>query len=169
MKVAVKRVSPPSDDKRWKLVDVTMRRNGYSAHALIETLHVVQNSFGYLDGRAMRYVARSLRIPLSRVYGVATFYHLFSLEPTGEHTCVVCTGTACYIKGAPDLIDAVEDQYDVSIGGTTADGRLSLLSARCLGACGLAPAVVVDGEIRGRQTSEALLQEIGEATCNSTT
>jgi hypothetical protein len=93
--------SLPSADKRWKIVDATARRYGREPHALIETLHTVQESFGYLDETALRYVAGSLKLPLSRVYGVATFYHFFTLKPKGKHTCVVCTGTACYIKGAP--------------------------------------------------------------------
>ncbi len=151
---------PPSNDKRWKLVDVAMRRNGYSGHALIETLHTVQDCFGFLDDVSMRYVASSLRLPTSKVYGVATFYHLFTLKPQGEHTCVVCTGTACYIKGANHLLEGIEDRYKIHPGQTTKNGSLSLLSARCLGACGLAPAAVVDGKVVGNQTTEELLTEI---------
>ena len=97
-------VAPPSDDKRWRIVDVTMRRHGYAPSALIEALHAVQESFGCLDEPGLRYVAASLRVPLSRVFGVATFYHYFSLKPQGDHTCVVCTGTACYIKDSPALL-----------------------------------------------------------------
>ncbi|MAT68117.1 MAG: hydrogenase HoxE [Planctomycetaceae bacterium] len=154
---------PPDDDKRWKIIDVTMRRNGYSGHALIETLHKVQDCFGFLDDVALRYVARSLRLPLSKVYGVATFYHLFTLKPQGEHTCVICTGTACYIKGANDLVDGVHERYHAKPGQTTGDHKLSVLSARCLGACGLAPAAVVDGKMLGKQAADALLAEIEKA------
>lgn len=155
---------PPSEDKRWKLVDVTMRRNGYASHALIETLHRVQGLFGFLDETAMQYVAESLGLPLSKVYGVATFYHLFSLKPKGRHTCVVCTGTACYIKGADALIDGIRDRYDVSLGETTADGELSLIGARCIGACGLAPAAVVDGTVLGNLGVDAMLTAIDKVT-----
>lgn len=77
-----------------------MRRNGYTPDALIETLHTVQNAFGYLDGASLRFVVRELDIPLSKVYGVATFYHAFTLKPEGHHRCVLCLGTACYIKGS---------------------------------------------------------------------
>lgn len=139
----------PSDDKRWKIVQATMRRNGFSRNAMIETLHTVQSSFGYLDEPALRYVAASLRVPLSAVYGVATFYHLFTLKPKGEHTCVVCTGTACYIKGSPQILKRLHERCGIRDGETTEDGRLSLLTARCIGACSMAPAIVLDSEMRG--------------------
>lgn len=119
--------SPPSEDKRWRLVDATMRRHGRQSHALIESLHTVQESFGYLDEEALQYVAAVLRVPLSQVYGVATFYHFFTLKPQGEHTCVVCTGTACYIKGAASILAAIAHAEDVKPGETTEDGKLSLL------------------------------------------
>jgi len=160
MSLQVNRPESPSDDKRWKLVNAAMRRNGDDARALIETLHAVQESFGYLDEAALRYVAKSLRTPLSRVYGVATFYHFFTLKPKGQHTCVVCTGTACHIKGAPKLLAALDRKYDVKPGQTTSDGRLSVLSARCIGSCGLAPAAVVDGKVMGNLTPEALLDSV---------
>jgi hypothetical protein len=80
----------PSDDKRWKIVNGTMRKNGFARHALIETLHTVQSAFGYLDDDSIRFVARSLRVPLSQAYGVVTFYHYFSLKPPGKHTITVC-------------------------------------------------------------------------------
>ncbi|MGB9605643.1 MAG: NAD(P)H-dependent oxidoreductase subunit E, partial [Bryobacteraceae bacterium] len=127
------RAAPPSDDKRWKIVDATMRRLGYRRDALIEALHSVQEAFGYLDEESLRYVARSLRLPLSAVYGAATFYHFFTLKPPGRHTCVVCTGTACHIKGAPELLGVIEREYGVKPGQTTPDGKLSLLTARCVG------------------------------------
>jgi len=143
-------IAAPSDDKRWRVVDAVMKRHGFAPSALIEALHAVQQSFGYLDDPSLRYVARSLMVPCSRVFGVATFYHFFSMKPHGEHTCVVCTGTACYIKDSPALLAAVGEALDVSPGGTTADGKLSLLTARCLGTCGLAPAAVLDGQVVGR-------------------
>ena len=127
---------------------------------LIETLHTVQEAFGYLDETALRYVAVSLRVPLSRAYGVATFYHFFTLKPAGEHTCVICLGTACYIKGAPQLVDTVKRDLGIAPGGTTTDGKVSVLSARCLGSCGLAPAVVYDNEVAGKVTSEQLRQQL---------
>jgi bidirectional [NiFe] hydrogenase diaphorase subunit len=142
------------------MVNGTMRRNGYAGHALIETLHTVQDVFGYLDDPSMQYVAESLNLPLSKVYGVATFYHLFTLKPKGKHTCVVCTGTACYIKGAGELLEGLSSKYDVEIGGTTEDDELSVLGARCIGACGLAPAVVLDGQVLGNLSVEELLEKV---------
>jgi len=129
---------------------------------LIETLHTVQEAFGYLDEDAMKYVAASLRVPLSRAYGVATFYHFFTLKPAGEHTCVVCMGTACYIKGAPQLLETVERELGVSPGQTTGDGKVSVLTARCLGSCGLAPAVVYDREVAGKVTTPAMREQLGK-------
>lgn len=154
----------PSDDKRWKLVNATMRRNGYADHALIETLHSVQDAFGFLDEGSLRFVAASLDLPLSKVYGVATFYHLFTLKPKGRHACVVCTGTACYIKGAGGLVERLQERYDINPGETTEDDRLSLLTARCVGACGLAPAIVIDGDVLGKLDSESLIAKLEELT-----
>jgi bidirectional [NiFe] hydrogenase diaphorase subunit len=152
----------PSDDKRWKLVNATMRRNGYAGHALIETLHSVQDAFGFLDEGSLRFVAASLDLPLSKVFGVATFYHLFTLKPKGRHSCVVCTGTACYIKGAGTLVEHLQRRYDINPGETTEDDRLSLLTARCVGACGLAPAIVIDGDVLGKLDSESLIAKLEE-------
>lgn len=154
------KVPLPSDDRRWRLVRATMRRHGYAQSALIETLHTVQESFGYLDDTALRYVSEALHVPLSRVYGVATFYHFFLLKPAGEHSCVVCMGTACYIKGGPAILNAIEKEFLIKSGQTTADGMLSLLTARCLGACGLAPAVVLDGKILGKVDHSQVLEQI---------
>jgi bidirectional [NiFe] hydrogenase diaphorase subunit len=156
------RPDPPDGDKRWKIINATMRRHGYAKSALIETLHTVQESFGFLEKKALDYVASSLRLPPSLVYGVATFYHFFTLKPQGEHTCVVCTGTACYIKGAGEILDALEERYNVKPGQTTDDGKLSVLTARCLGACSLAPAVVFDGEVAGNLGPTDVLNRIEE-------
>jgi bidirectional [NiFe] hydrogenase diaphorase subunit len=142
--------SAPSDDKRWRQVDVRMRRLGYRPDGLIEVLHTTQEVFGYLDDEALLYVGDCLGVPPSKVYGVATFYSHFALKPQGLHTCVVCTGTACYINGAAALLAEVRGLLGIEAGATTPDGRISLLKARCLGACSMAPAVVVDGEVHGK-------------------
>jgi bidirectional [NiFe] hydrogenase diaphorase subunit len=151
---------PPSTDKRWRIVETTMRRQGFDTHALIEALHSVQQAFGYVDEPAMRWVARSLRVPLSKVYGVATFYHHFTLKPQGKHSCIICLGTACYIKGSGQMMKEIGAKYRLKDGQTTEDGQLSLLSARCIGACGLAPAAVVDGEVVGKSNTQLLSQRL---------
>ncbi|MCZ7667258.1 MAG: bidirectional hydrogenase complex protein HoxE [Chloroflexi bacterium] len=156
------KVDLPSDDNRWKIVQGTMRRNGYQRHSLIETLHTVQESFGFLDEESLHFVAKSLRVPLSRVYGVSTFYHLFSLKPAGKHTCVTCTGTACYIKGAPNLLKTIEEKYGIKPEETTKDGTLSLLTARCVGSCSLGPVALIDGEVAGKLTAEQLIERLQE-------
>jgi bidirectional [NiFe] hydrogenase diaphorase subunit len=162
MTAVISKPAAPSMDKRWKIIESTARRHGYAGNCLIETLHTVQEVFGYLDEASLRFVAKLLRLPLSRVYGVATFYHFFTLKPPGKHTCVVCMGTACYIKGASQLVEAVEKEYKIKPGQTTSDGHLSLLTARCVGSCGLAPAVVFDGEVAGKLDSADFLKRIGE-------
>jgi len=140
----------PSQDKRWKIIDAKMRKLGYQPHALIETLHAVQQAFGFLDEVALKWVAKSLRVPPSKVYGVATFYNFFTLKPQGAHTCVVCLGTACYVKGSAEILSAIEAFAKIKSGETTPDKQLSLLTARCIGACGIAPTVVYDGNVAGR-------------------
>jgi bidirectional [NiFe] hydrogenase diaphorase subunit len=149
MPVASKKPPLPSDDKRWRIVAGTMRRHGFAREALIETLHTVQEYFGYLDKPALQFVAASLRVPLSQAYGVATFYHFFTLKPPGKHTCLVCLGTACYIKGAGQLLAAAEASLNVKAGETTLDGNVSLVTARCIGSCSMAPAFIFDGETAG--------------------
>lgn len=159
----LQKCDPPSEDKRWKIIAATMRKLGNERHALIEALHSLQQAFGYLDKPGLTYVAATLKIPLSKVFGVATFYNHFSLKPQGEHACVVCTGTACYIKGARELLTSIRAQQGVVPGETTPDGRLSVLTARCFGACGLAPVVVIDSDVIGRVTAELLQQKLSKA------
>jgi bidirectional [NiFe] hydrogenase diaphorase subunit len=150
----------PTDDKRWKIVETRMRRIGDRPAALIEALHAAQEAFGYIDNDALHYVGDTLGVPHSRVYGVATFYSFFTLKPEGEHTCVVCTGTACYINGAKDILAGLEKGLNVKPKHTTADGKISILTARCLGACSLAPAVVVDGEVKGKVNAAELVANL---------
>jgi bidirectional [NiFe] hydrogenase diaphorase subunit len=151
---------PPSDDKRWRIVEAAMRRQGFDSDAIIQALHAVQQAFGFIDKPSMQYVANCLRVSLAKVYGVVTFYHFFTLKPQGKHNCVVCLGTACYIKGSGKLLEAVEQKYHLKEGETTEDGELSLVVARCIGACGLAPATVIDGEVIGNPTATQLLNRI---------
>ena len=150
----------PSDDKRWRIVEMRMRRLGNRTDALIEALHSAQEAFGYIDDDALRYISDSLAVPPSKVFGVATFYHYFTLKPRGEHTCVVCTGTACYINGAMELLASIRAGLGVKPNETTADRRLSLLTGRCFGSCSLAPAAIVDGEVQGRVDARELVERL---------
>ena len=147
-------------DKRIKALDIAMKRNHYHQDALIEILHKAQESFGYLEPEILEYIARQLKLPLSRVFGVATFYHLFSLKPSGVHSCVVCLGTACYVKGGGKIISTMEEKLGIHAGETTSNNQVSLMTARCIGACGIAPAVVFDGTVTGKQDPETVLQKI---------
>uniref|UniRef100_B8HVQ5 NADH dehydrogenase (Ubiquinone) 24 kDa subunit n=1 Tax=Cyanothece sp. (strain PCC 7425 / ATCC 29141) TaxID=395961 RepID=B8HVQ5_CYAP4 len=149
-------------DRRFKPLDLAMKRQQYRPEALIEVLHKAQESFGYLEEEVLVYIARGLKLPLSRVYGVATFYHLFSLKPSGAHTCVVCLGTACYVKGSNKVAEGLEQELGIKVGETTPDGKISLMAARCVGACGIAPVVVFDGAVAGKQEPENTLARIKE-------
>lgn len=152
--------APPNQDKRWTLVDATMRRTGQDSHGLIETLHTVQDAFGYLDQDALRYVAMSLRVPLSRAYGVATFYHYFTLRPAGQHACTVCTGTSCHIKGSAQLLETAEDVLEFQFPNAGADARISLLSERCIGPCALGPVVLYDGQVTAEENATTLTKRL---------
>jgi bidirectional [NiFe] hydrogenase diaphorase subunit len=149
-----------SGDKRFKILEAHMKKHQFKHDALIEVLHKAQELFGYLEDDLLLFVAYKLKLPASRVYGVATFYHFFTLKPQGKHTCVVCLGTACYVKGANKLLAVVEEQTKVKAGETTPDNQISLLTARCIGACGIAPAVVYDGTVTPRQTPETAVAKL---------
>lgn len=150
----------PSGDERFALLDKTIRRARFAQDQLIELLHTAQDIFGHLSDDVLIYLARQLRLPPSRVYGVATFYQLFTFEARGSHSCTVCTGTACFVKGADDIVRTVSDAYAVPPGQTTDDGLLTLATARCVGSCGLAPVVVVDGVVHSHQSSESTLEAV---------
>ena len=150
----------PSGDKRFKILEVHMKKHQFRQDALIEVLHKAQELFGYLENDVLLFVAHHLKLPPSRVYGVATFYHYFTLKPQGEHTCVVCMGTACYVKGADKVVEAVQNELKIKVGETTPDNKVSLLTARCIGACGIAPAVTYDGQVAAKQSPQDTLAKI---------
>jgi len=158
----LQKLEPPSDDKRWKIIAATMRKLGNERHALIEALHSLQQAFGYLDKPGLTFIAASLKIPLSQVYGAATFYNHFTMKPQGQHICAVCTGTACHIKGAPELLISLAARQGIQPGDTTPDGKVTLLTGRCFGTCGLSPLVVIDGDIVGPVTTQLLQQRLKE-------
>jgi bidirectional [NiFe] hydrogenase diaphorase subunit len=157
----------PSDDDRYQVIDRTMKRFKYKKDALLEVLNSAQETFGYLSEDLLYYVSQQLKVPFVRVYGVATFYHMFTFEPLGEHNCIVCAGTACYVKGSEYIAQTLSEAFNVEAGGTTADGLFSLTMARCLGSCGLAPVVVLDGAVRGKETPEAVTRRVKELLASS--
>ncbi|MFM7635676.1 MAG: NAD(P)H-dependent oxidoreductase subunit E [Cyanobacteriota bacterium] len=143
-----------------------IRQQGGRGDALIEVLHRVQELEGYLSPASLRQVARGLGLPLSRVLGVASFYHLFRLEPPTPHRCAVCLGTACFVKGGADLARALERQLGVRLDDGAGNGIWALQHVSCVGACSQAPVLVVDGAMQTRlpvDEPEALLQRFAAA------
>lgn len=149
-----------SGDKRYKILETAMKRHQYKPDALIEILHLAQELFGFLENDLLLHIAKSLKLPPSSVYGVATFYQYFTLKPKGEHTCVICMGTACYVKGADQILSVLEKHAGIRAGETTPDNRMSLITARCIGACGIAPAVVFDRVVTGKVTPQTALEHV---------
>jgi len=145
--------SAATDSQLWRSVEIRMRQLGHRPEGLIEVLHTVQETFGHLPVEALARVAASLRVPLSTVYGVATFYAHFTLRPPGRHVCEVCTGTACHINGGEAVLAAVQDHLGTTVGTTTPD-RVTVITVRCPGLCNLAPVMVLDGVAAGRVTGE---------------
>jgi NADH:ubiquinone oxidoreductase subunit E len=143
-----------------------IRQQGGRGDALIEVLHQVQELEGHLSPAALRQVASGLSLPLSRVQGVASFYHLFRLEPPTPHRCAVCLGTACFVRGGADLAKALERHLGVRLDDAAGDGTWALQHVSCLGACGQAPVMVVDGVLQSRlpvDDPETLQQRLAEA------
>lgn len=156
-----------STDERLAIVGRYLRRVGHEQDQLIQALHVAQGVFGYLSEDVLAYVARTLRLPESRVYGVATFYHLFSFDPPGDHSCTVCTGTACHVKGADTIVSALSDEFGLAPGQTRKDGSFTLGTTRCLGSCGLAPMLVLDGEVHSHQDAASAVAAVRSVLADS--
>ena len=149
-------------DERFKSVEKTLKKLNYDRSALIEALHTAQETFGYLSNDTLKFIARRLKLPYSKVYGVATFYHFFKLKPLGKHTAVICMGTACYIKGADKILQQLENRFNIKAGETTKDGIISVLAARCVGACSLAPIVLYDEKPVGNLSLEQSIEKVEE-------
>ena len=127
---------------------------------LIAILHKVQDLYGYLDQGVMSEIAREMNIPTAHIWGVATFYHYFSLKPKGKHSISVCLGTACYVKGAEEILNTIRSELKIDFGQTSEDNLFTLQEARCLGACGLAPVIMIDDKIYGSLNPEMVLEII---------
>ena len=130
-------------------IDEICEEHGNDAGELINILHETQKTFGYLPHEVQVLVAKKLEIPVNRVNGVVSFYTFFTEKPKGKHIVSVCLGTACYVRGAEKVLDEAKKVLGIEVGQTTPDGIFSLDSLRCVGACGLAPVVLVDGKVFG--------------------
>lgn len=135
-----------------------VKHNPHPESYLIGILHKAQDLYGYLDRAVMDEVAFTMNIPTSHIWGVATFYHYFTLKPRGQHVISVCLGTACYIKGADKILNVIKEELKIEVGGTSEDNLFTLQEARCLGACGLAPVVMIDDKIYGNLTPKSVLK-----------
>lgn len=122
--------------------------------SLMSILHKGQSTFGYLPIEIQELISKKLNIPLSEIYGVVTFYSQFSTIPKGEHEIGLCLGTACYVRGAQDILAELEKELGIKAGGTTEDRKFSISETRCVGACGLAPVMSIDGEVYGKLTAK---------------
>lgn len=134
------------------IIDLYKNKEG----SLIQVLHAAQKIYGYLPLDLQQFIADSLDIPLSEVSGVVSFYSFFSVKPRGQHTIRVCLGTACYVRGGKKLVEHLIKTLNVELGGTTADGKFTFEVARCIGACGLAPAIMIDNVVYKQMTPAKL-------------
>ena len=147
-------------DKRRSMLEKILKEHNYQESSLLEILHSAQEIYGYLDKDLLIDISASLNLPPSHVYGVVTFYSFFKLRKQGEHVVTGCLGTACYVKGVEQIIEAIEQEFNFKRGGSTSDGKLSLLLTRCIGACAMAPNIVVDDEVIGKATVDEVIEKI---------
>jgi NADH:ubiquinone oxidoreductase subunit E len=149
-------------DDMWVQIDEIITTNRPVDGSVITVLRECQDIVGYLPIDLINYIGEGLGLPRSTVFGVATFYSLFSLQPKGRHTIKVCLGTACYVKGIKEVVDRIGREYQLEAGGTTEDRRFTLEAVRCLGACGLAPVAVVDDDIHGAVSAKQIINILEE-------
>ena len=156
MTVATAVTSHPSGDPRFGALDDTIKKYNAEPTALIQVLHAAQQLFGYLSADVIRYIAGALKLPVAHVYGVITFYHFFTMVPRGQHQILVCTGTTCHVRGARTLLERLQQHLGIKEGETTKDNLLSLHTARCIGACALAPAIAVGDDVYGKLSPDKI-------------
>ncbi len=144
------------DEKIRQLDQVIKQNKQHGRNALMQVLQEAQNIFGYLPPQAQRQVAEGLGVSMAEVYGVVTFYSLFSLSPKGEYEISICLGTACYVKGAQLILDKIEEELGIKAGECTKDGKFSINACRCIGACGLAPVIMINEDVYGRLTVDEI-------------
>ncbi len=146
---------------KYPQVEMEIRKWGSKPSSLIQVLHGVQEGVGYLSQNVLKYTAERLNVPLSKVYGVVTFYNFFKTQKDADHIIMICMGTACYVKNGEEVVKAIENYLSIKLGEKTSDGKFSLQIVRCLGACGLAPVISIDGDdVYGKLTPEKAVEVI---------
>lgn len=148
-----------TDQEKYARIEEVIQEYKDKEGSLIQILHFAQGIYGYLPLELQQFIAQKLGIPLSKVYGVTSFYSFFSIQPKGENTIRVCLGTACYVRGGKKIVDRLRDILGIDVGSTTADGKFTLEVARCIGACGLAPAMTINDTVY-KQVNPDKLQAI---------
>ncbi len=143
-----------SADPLYQQLDEVIKKYKGQVGALIPVLHEAQEIFGYLPENVQMYIAEALEVPVSEIYGVVSFYSLFTTEPRGKYVINICLGTACYVKGSGRIMEKAKEELGIEVGGTTKDGLFTLKGCRCLGACGLAPVLTVNDKVHGRLTED---------------
>lgn len=136
-----------------KVIDIANKYKGIEG-SIISALHEIQDIYGYIPESVQKYLSKELDVPMSEIYGIITFYSRFSLMPKGKYNIQVCMGTACYVKGSEDILNEFKNILNIEEGKTSENGEFSLESVRCIGACGLAPAIVVNEEVYGKVTKD---------------
>ena len=144
----------PEMREKYDALDAAIARHKDEPGALMPVLQEAQNIFGYVPQDVQQIIADGLGTTLAEVYGVATFYAQFSLEPKGQYVVGVCLGTACYVKGSQKVLDKLSEELKIPVGKTPPDGVFTLNATRCLGACGLAPVMMINDEVYGRLTPD---------------
>jgi len=150
-----------AETKLQELKDVCKSFN-YEKGELINVLHKAQGIFGYLPAEVQEVIAKELNVSVAHVYGVVTFYSFFTMQPKGQNPVSICLGTACYVRGAEKVLEEFKRQLNIQVGETTPDGRFSLSCLRCVGACGLAPVVLVGEKVYGRVAPDGVADIIAE-------
>jgi NADP-reducing hydrogenase subunit HndA len=148
--------------EKFVLLNSFINEQPSKEHAIIAVLHRAQKLFGYLPKELQLYVARQLNVPAARVFGVVSFYSFFTQTPRGEHTINICMGTACFVKGVVDIKDKLKDILAINVNQTTPDGKFTLKEVRCIGACGLAPVIMVDDAIIGHLSASDMEEMVAK-------
>ncbi|WKV08745.1 NAD(P)H-dependent oxidoreductase subunit E [Thermoanaerobacterium sp. CMT5567-10] len=137
-------------NKFKKVIDELKNVDG----SLIAVMNEAQEIFGYLPIEVQQFISEEMNVPLTEIFGIATFYSRFTLKPSGKYKIGLCLGTACYVKGSAMVLEKLKEKLGISVGDVTSDGKFSLEATRCLGACGLAPVMMINGEVFGRLTPD---------------